>query len=79
MAAVFDNRTTRERREYGVAVGRTHNDLLCAACSGRVVDGGCPTCRLTRQQLPAAERLPAEALLTLAALLAVFLVLASHF
>jgi hypothetical protein len=55
-----------------------YDDLLCAACSGRVVDGGCPTCRVTREQLPASPRLPAEALLALAALLTLLLVLAEH-
>lgn len=58
--------------------GTSYDDLLCAACSGRVLDGGCPTCRVTRQQLPAAPRLPAEALLALAALLAVLLILVDH-
>ena len=55
-----------------------YDDLLCAACSGRVVDGGCPTCLITRQSLPAAPRLPATALLALAAVLALLLVLADH-
>jgi hypothetical protein len=55
-----------------------YDDLLCAACSGRVVDGGCPTCLITRQSLPTAPRLPAGALLALAALLALLLVLADH-
>ncbi|MCU1590668.1 MAG: hypothetical protein JWP11_1924 [Frankiales bacterium] len=55
-----------------------YDDLLCAACSGRVVDGGCPTCRVTRQGLPAAPHLPAGALLALAALLTLLLVLADH-
>ena len=49
-----------------------HDDLLCAACSGRVIDGGCPTCRASRSTLRQ-PRLPAEALLALAALLAVIL------
>jgi hypothetical protein len=52
-----------------------YDDLLCAACSGRVVDGGCPTCRVTREHLPRATRLPAEALLALAAIVAVLLLL----
>ena len=55
-----------------------YDDLLCAACSGRVVDGGCSTCRLTRQHLRSSARLPAEALLGLAALLTLLLVLADH-
>jgi hypothetical protein len=60
--------------EAGVA----YDDLLCAACSGRVVDGGCPTCLVTRQSLPAAPRLPAGALLAVAALLTLLLLLADH-
>jgi len=51
-----------------------YDDLVCAACSGRVLDGGCPTCRASRQSLPA-SRLPAEALLALAALLMVVLLI----
>ena len=50
------------------------DDLLCAACSGRVVDGGCRVCRESRQTLPAPQ-LPAEAFLLLAAVLAVVLAL----
>jgi hypothetical protein len=60
----------RRRKEQGVG----YDDLICAACSGRVVDGGCPTCRASRESLPA-TRLPAEALLLLATLLAVLLLL----
>ena len=55
-----------------------YDDLLCVACSGRVVDGGCPTCLVTRQSLPSAPRLPAGALLALASVLALLLVLADH-
>ena len=55
-----------------------YDDLLCAACSGRVLDGGCPTCRASRENLPS-TRLPAEAFLLLAALLTVLLVLSTHF
>ena len=55
-----------------------YDDLLCAACSGRVVDGGCPTCHVTRQSLPTAPRFPAGGLLVLAALLTLLLLLADH-
>ena len=55
-----------------------YDDLLCAACSGRVVDGGCPTCLVTRQSLPSAPKLPAQALLALAGVLTLLLVLADH-
>ena len=54
----------------------SYDDLVCAACSGRVLDGGCPSCRASRGSLPA-ERLPAEAFLLLAAALALLLLLAS--
>jgi hypothetical protein len=53
----------------------SYDDLVCAACSGRVVDGGCPTCRASRASLTAG-RLPAEAFLVLAALLALLLLVA---
>lgn len=55
-----------------------YDDLLCAACSGRVVDGGCPTCRATRQRLPATPALPAAAMLALAALLMALLLVVGH-
>jgi hypothetical protein len=54
------------------------DDLVCAACSGRVLDGGCATCRLSRTSLPQ-DRLPAQAFLVLAAVLALLLVLTSAF
>ncbi len=73
MPTMTDNGTTGTK-EASVA----YDDLLCAACSGRVVDGGCPTCLVTRQSLPGAPRLPAGALLALAALLTLLLVLADH-
>jgi hypothetical protein len=69
---VATTRFDREVRSMG------YDDLLCAACSGRVVDGGCPTCRITRESLPPAPHLPAGALLALAALLSLLLVLADH-
>jgi hypothetical protein len=55
-----------------------YDDLLCAACSGRVVDGGCPTCLITRQGRPSAPHMPAAALLALAAVLTLLLVVAEH-
>ena len=54
------------------------DDLVCAACAGRVLDGGCPTCRVSRGSLPQ-DRLPAEAFLVLAAVIALLLVLTSAF
>lgn len=57
----------------------SYDDLLCAACSGRVVEGGCPTCRLSRQQLPGSGPLPAQALLIAAFVLVIaFALLASQ-
>ena len=51
-------------------------DLVCANCSGRVADGGCAVCRLSRQRL-VAPQLPAGAVLALAvAVLLLLLVLA---
>ena len=55
-----------------------YDDLLCAACSGRVIDGGCPTCLVTRQSLPSAPKLPPQALLALAAVLTLLVALADH-
>lgn len=63
------------RRPEGTGVG--NDELVCAACAGRVVDGGCPTCRLSRQDL-AAPSLPAEAFLLLGLLLIVLLVLTAQ-
>lgn len=56
----------------------TYDDLLCAACAGRVVDGGCSTCRVSRNRLPAVSQLPTQALLALALLLAVLVVLTAR-
>ena len=64
----MDRQIDRLWKEQGMG----YDDLVCAACSGRVVDGGCPTCRESRGSLRA-PRLPAEALLLLAALVAVLL------
>jgi hypothetical protein len=52
------------------------DDLVCAACGGRVGDARCPTCRASRQYLrDTAPGLPAGPVL-LAALLLLLLVLA---
>ena len=50
-------------------------DLLCAACGGRVAEARCPTCRSSRDWLREQSRLPAGAVL-LAALVVLLLVLA---
>jgi hypothetical protein len=52
------------------------DDLLCAACGGRVGDARCATCRASREYLRQQQpQLPAGAVL-LAALLLLLLVLA---
>lgn len=52
--------------------------LVCAACRGRVVEAGCSTCRLSRAQVHPAPGFPltADLMLILAALSALLLVLA---
>ncbi len=49
--------------------------LVCAACSGRVSQGRCPTCRAALRDLrsPDGPQLPATAVLWLAAALALLL------
>ena len=53
----------------------SYDDLLCAACSGRVLDGDCPTCRVSREHLPGRAPLPAQALLIAALLMLIALAL----
>ena len=53
-------------------------DLVCAACSGRVADGRCPTCRAARRELSQGPQLPAQAVLLAAALLALLVLVLSH-
>jgi hypothetical protein len=43
-------------------------DLVCAACGGRVVEARCATCRHSRELLRQQDRLPAGAVLLLALL-----------
>ena len=51
-------------------------DLVCAACAGRVVEGRCPSCRAARDDFQAPQRsLPAAQLLLLAAALLALLAL----
>ncbi len=56
----------------------SYDDLLCAACSGRVVEGGCPTCRVSRGRLPGPRPLPAQALLIAAVLVLIAIILLTH-
>lgn len=50
-------------------------DLVCAACAGRVVEGRCPTCRAAREQFRAAPASMAPLLVAAGALLALLLLL----
>ncbi len=49
------------------------DDLLCAACGGRVGEGRCPTCRASRESLRTS--LPAGPVLLLALVLLVLALL----
>jgi hypothetical protein len=54
-------------------------DLICAACAERVVDGRCATCRASRDAFQSQRvDLPAGPLLLLAALLLALLVVLTH-
>ena len=53
-------------------------DLVCASCAGRVADGRCPTCRAARRELSQGPRLPAQAVLLVAAVLAFVLLVLAH-
>jgi hypothetical protein len=54
-------------------------DLVCAACAGRVADGRCATCRASRAQLEGQRpTLPAAPFLLAAALLLALLVVLTH-
>ena len=50
-------------------------DLLCAACGGRVRDARCATCRHSRELLRASSTLPAGAVLLAAAVVLLLLLL----
>ena len=50
-------------------------DLVCAACSGRVAEGRCATCRAAREQFSQRPSLPGGAVLAVAVLLLVVLLL----
>ena len=51
------------------------DDLVCAACGGRVGDARCPTCRATREHLrDTAPLLPAGPVLLVALLLLLLVV-----
>ncbi|MCW2598959.1 MAG: hypothetical protein JWM02_788 [Frankiales bacterium] len=54
-------------------------DLVCAACAGRVVEGRCATCRASREQFRGQRpALPAAPLLIAAALLLALLMVLAH-
>lgn len=54
-------------------------DLICASCAGRVVEGRCPTCRAARRDLSQGPRLPTQAVLLVAALLTLVVLVLSRF
>lgn len=47
----------------------SHDDLICASCSGRVADGRCPVCREARAQLRESARTTSLVYLAIAAVL----------
>ena len=51
----------------------SNDDLVCAACSGRVADGRCPTCRAAWAELRSGSPVRPEAFLVVAALALVLL------
>lgn len=54
-------------------------DLVCAACSGRVLEGRCPTCRAAREEMRSRRvRLPAAQLLFAAAFVLALIVVLTH-
>jgi hypothetical protein len=54
-------------------------DLVCAACAGRVAEGRCATCRAAREQLEGRRpNLPAVPFLLAAALLLTLLLVLTH-
>ncbi len=54
-------------------------DLVCASCAGRVVDGRCASCRAAREDFRNQRvTLPAGPLLLLAAVLLTLLVVLTH-
>ena len=55
------------------------DDLACANCGGIVANGGCPTCRITRDQLDRQGfSIPPALLALIAALVALMLVYVAH-
>jgi hypothetical protein len=47
----------------------SHDDLICASCSGRVADGRCPVCREARAQLRESARTTSLIYLAIAAVI----------
>ena len=61
----------------GQTGGMSPDDLVCAACSGRVSEARCATCRAAREELRSARPVAPEAFLLVAGLaLALLLLLA---
>jgi hypothetical protein len=54
-------------------------DLVCAACAGRVVEGRCPTCRAARERFRSeGVSFPATPFLIAAAVLLALLLVLAH-
>ncbi|HEX6444445.1 MAG TPA: hypothetical protein VF053_05095 [Streptosporangiales bacterium] len=47
----------------------SHDDLICASCSGRVADGRCPVCREARAQMRESARTTSLVYLAIAAVI----------
>ena len=57
----------------------TWEDLVCASCAGRVVEGRCRTCRAAREQFRSqGPSLPAAPLMLAAAVLLALLLILTH-
>jgi hypothetical protein len=55
------------------------DDLACAHCGGIVANGGCPVCRITRDELNRQRfSVPAPILALIATLVALMLVYVAH-
>jgi hypothetical protein len=55
------------------------DDVACAHCGGIVANGGCPVCRITREELDRQRfAVPAPLIAFLAVLIALMLVVVAH-
>ncbi|CAO5255834.1 hypothetical protein [Frankia sp. AgKG'84/4] len=53
-------------------------DLVCASCSGLVIEGRCPTCRASREYLRRSSPLSPQLLFTIIAIIMVLAALAAR-